>query len=337
MSTPNVLVTGCCGYIGSVLVGQLLNAGCRVIGVDNLFYKNGYAVLPYLGHERFQFFRMDVQDTRNLAFLAEQCDVIIPLAAMVGAPICEKDEHHIRWATSINSWSITDLVESLSPNQRVIYPNTNSGYGQTEGDRYVTEHDLLAPISVYGKTKCEGEKAVLNHPNGVSLRLATVFGASPRMRMDLMVNDFTWRLFNIRHRLNLRESGKTIGTTKADVQLSIYEPHFKRNFVHVRDVCNAFLFMLGRHHLRGPYNLGLPTANLTKMELAHAICDILGLDRRVVVVGNGEDPDKRNYLVSNEKILSTGFLFKHTLEMGVREVETVCSTCSTQLGDMRNC
>lgn len=318
MSTPKIVVTGCAGYIGSVLVGHLLKSGCRVVGIDSLLFHNGPALFNYLGNPNFEFHRMDVRNP-EIEGLYAKADGIIPLAALVGAPLCQSNHAEAR---EVNFEAIAKLCRTASKQQRIIYPNTNSGYGQTDGESEVTENDPLNPISVYGKTKCDAEKAVLDHPNSVVLRLATVFGASPRMRMDLMVNDFVRRIYD---------------TIWAPALLQIYEPHFKRNFVGVQDVARAFSFMLPRQQLRGVFNLGLPSANLTKIELAYRICDVLGVSREGVSVGKGKDPDQRNYIVSNAKILSTGFSFVHELDRGIREVAKVCGMSSTeQMMEMSN-
>lgn len=310
-----VLVSGAAGYIGSVLVGELLQQGHYVTAVDNLTYDNGGALLPYIGNPGFEFHREDVRNWLPAQNLAKKCDVIIPLAALVGAPLCEKRPEA---AHDINHMAVHALVKSLSKYQRVISPNTNSGYGATDGTKACTEENPLNPISVYGVTKCAGERCVLEHENAVSLRLATVFGASPRMRMDLMVNDFSRRLL-------------------VDRQLKLYEGHFLRNFVGVRDVARAFCHFAFDCHATGVFNLGLPTANLTKLELAHRVCDMYQLSRRAVSEEVGNDPDKRNYLVSNDKVLATGFHFEQSLEDGIVEVAKVVGTHTpAQLAAMRN-
>lgn len=320
----NILVTGCAGYIGSVLCQELLAAGHHVVGVDNLIYNNGQTILPLLGHPQFQFINEDV---RNANAVYEQAgktaDVIIPLAALVGAPICQNRPIA---AEQINFQAVADLCDLMSPWQLLIYPNTNSGYGQTDGDRPCVETDTLSPISIYGRTKCRAEQYVLDHHERTTVfRLATVFGASPRMRMDLMVNDFTQQLVDIRERIRL-------GCQGTDNTFHIFEPHFKRNFVHVRDVSRVFKFaitsFLTDNHMPGVYNFGLPESNLTKLELAHAICQVIGLDKSVVVEGDGKDPDQRNYIVSNIKILNQGFSFNHCLRKGIREVQEICSMFS---------
>lgn len=323
-----VLVTGAAGYIGSQLCGYLLRAGYHVIAVDNLMYNNMHALLGHLGDSRFEFYKMDVRD--GLSIIASRSDVVIPLAALVGAPLCEQRRPEA-WA--VNYGAVKELVESLSPGQRVILPNTNSGYGATNGETFCVEEDELNPISEYGRSKCEAEKAVLDHENSVVLRLATVFGSSPRMRMDLMVNDFTASLEKISR--GFMHVSPIDGLPAGRFRL--YEPGFKRNFVSVRDVSRVFCHFMFNYYHHGVFNVGLSDANLTKMELAHTICDELGLDRGVVVEAEGKDVDGRNYLVSNDKLLSTGFRFGHSLLSGIREVIWICRTHSVEeLQKMRN-
>jgi nucleoside-diphosphate-sugar epimerase len=317
-----ILVTGVAGYIGSVLTGHLLAEGVKVIGVDNLMFRNGHAILGYMGNQNFEFYHHDVRDWTYVNKLATQADIVIPLAALVGAPICSRlpDE-----ATHANFIAIRNLVTNLSPRQRVVFPNTNSGYGQTDGTTQCTEQDALTPISHYGRTKCDAEHIVLERDNAVVMRLATVFGVSPRMRFDLLVNDFTERLHRIR-------DGKTVDRT-----LTIFEPHYKRNFVGVQDIARAFLFMASRQWLRGIFNVGLDEANLSKIQLAHRICDTIGLDRDVVVTGEGTDPDQRNYLVSSAKIEKENFVFHHTLTCGIQEVAQMCDMFDVEAtSHMRN-
>jgi nucleoside-diphosphate-sugar epimerase len=296
------LVTGCAGYIGSLLTQELLAAGHEVTGVDSLRYGNLGAMAAFWGSPRFRFFKHDARD--DLTFeLARRADVVVPLAALVGAPVCDRNPED---AVSVNEGAIAALVRSLSPQQRIIYPNTCSGYGKTDGERERTEEDAMEPISLYGRVKCEGERAVLSHPRGVSLRLATVFGVSPRMRFDLLANDFTMRL-------TMAEQGRS-------PCLEIFEPHFVRNFVHVRDVCGAFLHMVDRADLVGPFNVCRPDANVSKMQLAELVSSALLLGPHLFKAGDGADPDGRNCAVSSEKIRGSGLQFRHSLAQGIVEV-----------------
>lgn len=315
MGTPRVLVTGCAGYIGTILTQLLLEKGCHVIGVDNFIHNNACGVSGNLGHSNFEFHHGDVRNNELMICLMERADTIVPLAAMVGAPVCDKWPDY---TVNVNSDCIRMMMHWVRPYQRIIFTNTNSGYGTTDGDHYCTEDEPLNPCSLYGRTKCEAEKFVLKHPNSVSLRLATVFGASPRMRFDLMVNDFTEKI-------------------RVNKKMEIYEPHFKRNFVHVRDVTRAIYFMVGRPSLRGVFNVGLPDANISKIELAHKICDELSISRECIGIGTGIDADRRNYLVSSAKLMETGFRFEKSLEAGIREVrQMVDVTTPAERLKMRN-
>jgi nucleoside-diphosphate-sugar epimerase len=310
-----VVVTGCAGYIGSVLCQLLLRDEYEVLGIDAFIYGNEHSICHLLGDKNFSFLMHDVRNTEVMKPFLERADVIIPLAALVGAPACEKNP---KFATEVNQNSIAEMLKMLSPHQRVIYPNTNSGYGQTDGVSNVTEEDKLNPISVYGQTKVEAEKMILDHPLGATLRLATVFGPSPRMRFDLLVNECVRSLIH---------EGK----------LEVFDPHFKRNFLHVRDAARAFARMVSDHSLTGVYNVGLPNA-LSKLELAYLAAGLLNMyPMDVVKVAEGEDPDKRNYIVSTEKILGTGFNYQYDLNQGIMDVAGMLSLFSPkQVAKMRN-
>ncbi len=304
MSKVKVLVTGAAGYVGSTLCQRLLRDDFEVVGLDSCIYNNEQAIFGLLGDSNFTFSLFDVRDEEAMRAVVQTVDAVIPLAAVVGAPACDAKP---AYAKAVNLTAIRQLVNHLSPNQRIIYPNTNSGYGQTDGKEEVTEEGPLAPVSLYGRTKVEAEKIVLDHPQGVTLRLATVFGPSPRMRFDLLVNEYTRCIC-------------------MDGKLEVFDPHYKRNFVHVRDVARVFVRMLADHRLKGTYNVGLPEANLSKLELAYFVAGCMGVyPMDAVTVGEGTDPDQRNYLVSNAKLLATGFKFKHDLKCGIEGVAQMVS------------
>lgn len=294
----NILVTGGAGYLGSIMVPELLRAGHRVTVLDNFMFKQ--ASLNHVAADpRFDIVRGDCRDEALVASLLTKADVVIPLAALVGAPLCAQDPVG---ATSTNLDAQRMLVRRLSPSQRVLMPITNSGYGIGEEGKFCTEETPMRPISLYGIHKVEVEKAVLDHGNAISFRLATVFGMAPRMRLDLLVNDFVYRAVN-------------------DRALVLFESHFKRNYIHVRDVAGAFLHGLDNFDRMkgGPYNVGLSDANLSKREL----CDRIQVHLPGVVVLDapiGEDPDKRDYIVSNEKLESTGWRPVHSLDDGIVEL-----------------
>lgn len=314
----NILVTGCCGYIGSTLVGHLLRRGHRVTGVDSFFCSNTRpTLLHYLGEKDFTFVEGDVRDRSIMKKVVRGQDVIIPLAALVGAPLCEKHED---LAHDVNHLSVVRLVEWASPDQHIIYPNTNSGYFKGTD---VTEDSPLNPATAYGKSKCLAEKEVLSHSNSTVFRLATVFGTSPRMRFDLLVNDFTEQVYRIK---------------KGEAEsLRLYEPHFRRNYVHVKDVCRAFINAADGFIPKGVYNLGNPSANLTKYELASVVCDMVGVPQSVIVEDEGSDPDQRDYSVSNARLASTGFSFVRDVTQGIYEVAEACKVLTPdQIQTMRN-
>ncbi|GHT87340.1 membrane protein [Spirochaetia bacterium] len=294
----NVLVTGGAGYIGSIFVPMLLNRGYKVTVLDNFLFRQN-SLLECCANPNFTMVRGDVRDLKLVKSLVANKDLIIPLACYTGAPISDIDP----WsATAVTRDAVLDMLPVLQSNQRIIYPNTNSGYGIGSEGVYCTEETPLKPISLYGKLKVEVEKAVLKRGNAVVFRLATVFGASPQMRIDLLVNDFTYRAYR-------------------DGFVVLFEADFKRNYVHVRDVAAAFLFAIEHFDaMKGEaYNLGLDEANLSKRELCALIQKhVPGFYYTEATVG--EDPDKRNYIVSNAKLEKAGFKAQFSLENGVTEL-----------------
>ncbi|HLF71755.1 MAG TPA: NAD(P)-dependent oxidoreductase [Dehalococcoidia bacterium] len=296
--SERVLVTGGAGYIGSVLVPGLLVRGYEVTVVDS-FGANGASLVDCCRYPCFTPVRGDVRDESLMRSLVARADVVIPLAALVGAPLCERDPVA---AVSTNRDAILMLQTLLSPGQKLIYPTTNSGYGIGEKDSFCTEETPLRPVSLYGQTKVEAERAILDSGRGVSLRLATVFGMSPRMRLDLLVNDLTYRAVTDRF-------------------VVIFEGHFKRNYIHVRDVARAFEHAIENYDAMSgePYNAGLSEANLSKIELCEAIQrhvpEFTYLEAPI-----GEDPDKRDYIVSNAKLEATGFRTEWSLDDGIDEL-----------------
>ncbi|HEV3259960.1 MAG TPA: NAD(P)-dependent oxidoreductase [Gemmataceae bacterium] len=295
-----VLVTGGLGYLGSIVCEHLLDAGFHVTAVDNLMYAQAQQGLFHLcANPSFDFLRGDVRDEGVMRPALAEADVVIHLAAVVGATACDRDPVLAR---SVNLDAVHLLSRMRGAGQLVIFPNTNSGYGTTSGESLCTEESPLRPISLYGRTKVEAERVLLDQPNTISLRLATVFGMSPRMRLDLLVNHFVYAA--------LKEG-----------YLVIFEKDFKRNFVHVRDVANCMLHavanagrMVGR-----PYNVGLDGANLSKEELVLKIKQHLpGFYIHFAPIG--QDPDRRNYIVSNRRLRDAGFAAKRSLDDGIREL-----------------
>ena len=295
---PSVLVTGGAGYLGSIMVPELLNAGYRVTVLDNFMFKQ--ASLNQICHlPGFDVVRGDARDEAVLKPLVKDVDYVIPLAALVGAPLCNNDKIG---AISLNRDAIVTLTKLLSKEQRILTPITNSGYGVGEKGKFCTEETPMRPISLYGTTKVEAEQAVLERGNAISFRLATVFGMAPRMRLDLLVNDFVYRAV-------------------FDRAVVLFEPHFKRNYIHVRDVTRAFLHgMANFETMRDQaYNVGLSDANLSKFEL----CERIKQHLPAFVFPEapvGEDPDKRDYIVSNAKIEATGFAPAFGLDIGIAEL-----------------
>ena len=290
-----ILVTGGAGYLGSILVPELLNDEHEVTVIDNFMYKQ--TSLNHLcANPKFDIVRGDVRVETTMWPLLKKADIIIPLAAYVGAPLCNQDPIG---ASTTNKDAIFMMLKHLSKNQLVIMPTTNSAYGT--GD-YCTEESPLNPISLYAKDKVEVEKRLMDHANSISYRLATVFGMSPRMRLDLLVNDFTYRAVN-------------------DSALVLFESHFKRNYIHVRDIALAFQHAIANQKTMSGevYNVGLSDANVSKWELCEIIQKQLP-NFTFMQAEVGVDPDQRNYIVSNEKIESTGFQTKYSLETGIKEL-----------------
>ncbi len=296
--TFNILVTGGAGYIGSVLTPELLKLGHTVTVLDNFMYKQN-SLLDCCMDENFNVVRGDARDEAILKPLLQKADYIIPLAALVGAPLCNRDKVG---AVTINRDTITSLVKLLSKEQRIIIPTTNSGYGIGQKGIHCTEETPLNPITLYGKVKMEAEKIVLDRGNSISFRLATVFGMSPRMRIDLLVNDFTYRAVNDRF-------------------VVVFEGHFKRNYIHIRDVARVFIHAMENFNTmkNQAYNVGLSDANISKLELCEKIKEQIQ-DFVYLEAPIGEDPDKRDYIVSNEKIEKTGYKTAYSLEMGIKEL-----------------
>jgi len=293
-----ILLTGGAGYLGSVLTERLLQEGYRVRVVDNLMY--GQRSLLHLCHDpRFDFVLGDVRNESLMKEVLGDCDVVIPLAAIVGAPACDRNPD---LAVSVNLEAIRLLNRLRSPDQLIVFPTTNSGYGTKTGETFCTEETPLEPISLYGKTKCDAERELLESPRVITLRLATVFGMSPRLRLDLLVNRFVYEAVT-------------------DGYIVIFEKHFKRNYVHIRDVADCFIHCIKHADaMEGkPYNVGLTDANLSKEELALKIKQYVP-DFYIHFAEIGSDPDKRNYIVSHERLRRAGFEAKRTLDEGIQEL-----------------
>jgi nucleoside-diphosphate-sugar epimerase len=296
-STPRILVTGGAGYLGSILVPALLARGASVTVVDNFMYGQT-SLLDCCHHDHFTVIRGDVRDERLMLPLLKKADVIMPLACLVGAPLCEQKPVEAR---TINLDAIVMLLKNASPSQRFISPTTNSGYGIGQPGVHCTEETPMNPVSLYGVLKVELENALLA-AGAISLRLATVCGVSPRMRLDLLVNDFTYRAVTDRF-------------------VVLFEAHFKRNYIHVRDVARAFLHALDHFDaMQGQaYNVGLSDANLSKMELC------LEIQKQVpaftiMEAPVGKDPDQRNYIVSNAKLEATGYQPQVSIQRAIAEL-----------------
>jgi nucleoside-diphosphate-sugar epimerase len=296
----NVLVTGGAGYIGSILTEFLLELGFNVTVLDNFMYKQ--ASLNHLCHNpRFNVVNGDIRNLAHIQPLLKDADVIIPLAALVGAPLCNKD---VVGADTTNKEAVFMMLDKISKEQRIIMPTTNSAYGSGDDNNLCTEESPLNPISKYAIDKVAVEEMFMQRENSISYRLATVFGMSPRMRTDLLVNDLTYRAVN-------------------DGYVVIFEGHFKRNYIHVRDVCDAFIHAIYNFNtMKGQiYNVGLSSANVSKLEL----CEIIKNHVPGFSIVEGEikkDPDQRNYIVSNAKLEATGFEPMYDLDSGIMELLT---------------
>lgn len=327
-----ILITGGAGYIGNVLVNKLFAASSaglsfspydtlvhkvkteeqysynehshiiieplEIVVYDNLMYRQ-VCLTDHCYRKGFTFVNDDVCNKDKLIPWIEWADIIIPLAALVGVGACEKNTQA---AWDINYGHIETIVKHLKPHQKIIYPNTNSGYGLGFGEQECTEESKLTPISIYGKSKCKAEQLILDSGQGIVLRLATVFGASPRMRLDLLVNDFTYKAFT-------------------DGYLVLFEKDFKRNYIHVQDVALTFVYMINtfERHKGKIFNVGLSSANLSKLELANKIKEEIP-DLVIKWDDFKEDPDKRNYIVSNKKLEQTGWIPYYSLEDGIKEL-----------------
>ena len=295
---PSILITGGAGYLGSTLIPALLTQGYKVTVIDSFMFRQ--SPLNHVCNDpNLEIVRGDSRDVALMKPLVAKADIVIPLAALVGAPLCDRDAVG---ATSLNQGAVEMLVEIMAPSQWLLMPITNSGYGIGEQGKFCTEETPLRPITLYGRTKVAAEAAALTRENSISFRLATVFGMSPRMRLDLLVNDFVYRAVN-------------------DRTLVLFEAHFKRNYIHVRDVARAFMHGIDNFEsMKGePYNVGLSDANLSKLELCETIKKhVPGFVYLEAPIG--EDPDKRDYIVSNEKIEATGYMPAYSLDMGIQEL-----------------
>jgi nucleoside-diphosphate-sugar epimerase len=294
----NILVTGGAGYIGSMLVPKLLADGFKVTVIDNFMYKQTSLATSFQ-NPNFKMVYGDVRDKSSMSILLAQADVIIPLAAIVGAPACDKD--YIT-AETTNKEAMLWLIRNVSTTQRIIMPTTNSAYGSGDQNNFCDENSPLNPLSLYAKDKVIVENELMNLPNATSFRLATVFGLSPRMRLDLLVNNFVYRALS-------------------DGFIVVFEGYFKRNYIHIQDVVDTFIFAIKNEQAfkNQIFNVGLSEANLSKLELCHEIKKIVP-SLVFLEAPFGKDPDQRNYVVSNQKIESLGFKPMRSLQQGLREL-----------------
>ena len=296
-----ILITGGGGYVGSMLTTALINMGHKVTVIDLMKYEKG-SLNHLFYNKNFKLLKRDVRDKNLLKSLVKKNEFIIPLAALVGAPLCDKFKKD---AISVNHKSIRTLVSICSKKNKIIFLTTNSGYGVGEKNKFCDENSPLRPISLYGRTKCDAEEEVKRFKNFVCFRLATVFGYSYRMRTDLLVNNFVF---------------KSVKTKK----LTIFEPHFRRNFIHIRDVVLGVNYAINNFKKlkSNIYNLGLSSANISKLMLAKKIQKKMK-KLKIKIISNRKDPDKRDYFVSNKKIEKKGFKAKTTLEQGIEDLITL--------------
>jgi len=294
----NILVTGGAGYIGSMLVPELLKEGHKITVIDNFMYKQN-SLASFCANKNFEIINGDIRNIELIKTLIDKNEIILPLAAIVGAPLCDKDPYA---AQSINHDAIIKMFNVCSKDHQIIMPTTNSAYGSGGHNNFCDEKSKLNPISRYAIDKVEVEKHLMQRENSISYRLATVFGMSPRMRIDLLVNDFTYRAFH-------------------DTALVVFEGHFKRNYIHVRDVVSAFIHGINNFEKMKSeiFNVGLSEANLSKLDLCKEIKKQLP-NFTFVEEKIKQDPDQRNYIVSNVKIEKTGFKPNYTIAEGIKEL-----------------
>jgi len=306
-----ILITGAAGYIGSMLCTELVLKGYIVTAVDKLKYdKNSLCHLFF--KKNFKFIKEDVTKPNVVKKIIKNKDFIIPLAGLVGAPLCERKK---REAVKINVNAIKLIMKFIKQNQKILYPTTNSGYGIGQKNKFCDENSALNPLSLYGRTKAEAEKIVMKHSNFVAFRLATVFGYSYRMRTDLIVNNFVEKAVKSK-------------------RLDIFQPQFRRNFIHIKDVVIAFIFAIEnfRKVRNNIFNLGLSSANITKIQLAKKIKQKIK-NTKIIINNSKSDPDKRDYFVSNKKIEKAGFKAKITLGDGIEELKKIFMNCDIKFNN----
>ena len=304
-----ILITGGAGYIGSKLVTKLLDLKFKVTVIDSLVFSSK-SLNHLFNNKNFNFIKGDVRNKEIMRNLIKKNEFIIPLAALVGAPLCDKNKKE---AISVNLESIKFLMKNINKKNKIIYLTTNSGYGVGEKNKYCDEQSPLNPISLYGKTKVDAEKIIMRSKNSIGFRLATVFGYSYRMRTDLLVNNFVYNAVKNR-------------------KLNIYEPHFRRNYIHVNDVVDGIIYSIKNFHRlkSNVYNLGLSSANLTKYMLVRKIKKQLKY-LKIKIISNRKDPDQRDYYVSNKKIEKKGFRAKIKIEQGITELIRVFSNSEEKI------